>query len=158
MNNQSLLREAYRYASNSADPSTQNAAILTSGGAPILVAVNQFPLNVNGDWTAPDKYWFVEHAERNVLFKAAALGIRTRGLTMVSPWAACADCARGIIQAGIREVVFHGLHPYYQTGGVWTETVGIGLGMLADAGVRLSRVDAPVDGTPIRVGGVTWEP
>ena len=53
----------------------------------------------------PDKYTWVEHAERNAIYTAARCGISLEGCTMYVDLMPCVDCARGIIQAGLREVV-----------------------------------------------------
>lgn len=53
----------------------------------------------------PDKYLWSEHAERNALFNAAASGNSTLNCRIYQSMYPCAHCARGIIQAGIREVV-----------------------------------------------------
>ena len=53
----------------------------------------------------PAKYLFTEHAERNSIYSAASHGIKTKGCTMILEWYPCADCARGIIQSGIKKVI-----------------------------------------------------
>jgi len=51
----------------------------------------------------PDtKYLFAEHAERNAIYNAARSLI---GCTMYVMWFPCADCARAIIQSGIKKLV-----------------------------------------------------
>jgi len=51
----------------------------------------------------PDvKYLYAEHAERNAIYNAARSLI---GCTMYIMWFPCADCARAIIQSGIRKIV-----------------------------------------------------
>lgn len=59
------------------------------------------------------RYKYSVHAERNVIYLAAKLGIKTDKLIMVSPWATCSDCAQAIIQTGISEanieiIIFNG--------------------------------------------------
>jgi len=46
------------------------------------------------------------HAEANAIAFAAKYGIATNGATMVSTDSPCLDCARLIINAGIREVFY----------------------------------------------------
>jgi dCMP deaminase len=58
-------------------------------------------------WARPLKYQFVEHAERNAIFNAARIGVKTEGCWafmnfMPTP---CADCARALIQAGIVKII-----------------------------------------------------
>ena len=55
----------------------------------------------------PYKYFFYEHAERNAIYQAAKIGYSTAGASLfVTPLYPCADCCRGIIQSGIREVYY----------------------------------------------------
>lgn len=49
---------------------------------------------------------FANHAEENVLFFAAKYGIATDGTTLYVTAAPCYRCSRGIINAGVRRVVF----------------------------------------------------
>ena len=70
---------------------------------------NGFPPGVDDDLEdrhqRPRKYLFVEHAERNAIYFAALNGIRLEGCTLYATMFPCADCARGIIRAGIKRVV-----------------------------------------------------
>tara|TARA_Y100001938_G_C8086406_1_gene432322 strand:- start:1766 stop:2272 length:507 start_codon:yes stop_codon:yes gene_type:complete len=131
------FRQAYTYAmNNSKDPSTQNVALLTDGGTGIItMECNNIPDKVNGSWERPDKYHYVEHAERNVLYKAAKLGISTQGLTMYCPWYSCSDCARAIIQCGIKRVIGHKEY-FDRTPDRWKESCGIGIKMMQEAGIE----------------------
>jgi dCMP deaminase len=53
----------------------------------------------------PEKYFWAEHAERNAIYNAARNGIRLEDCTLYSTVFPCADCARAIIQSGIKTVV-----------------------------------------------------
>lgn len=53
----------------------------------------------------PEKYWWMEHAERNAIYAAARTGFATKGCTIVVTHLPCMDCARAIVQAGIIKVV-----------------------------------------------------
>ena len=141
--NKVYLHRAYSYAeSKSLDPSTQNAAILLHPNPTIGVlvqAANGLPTGITLSdevWRSPDKYLYVEHAERNVIYKAAKRGVITQGLTMYCPWICCADCARAIIQAGIKKVVGH-QDLLDLTPDRWKNSVDVGTGMLKEAGVQV---------------------
>jgi dCMP deaminase len=56
-------------------------------------------------WEKPEKYHWVEHAERNAIYNAARMGNSVNGCTMYVSHFPCVDCARGIIQSGIVEVI-----------------------------------------------------
>jgi len=53
----------------------------------------------------PEKYAWFEHAERNAAYNAARVGVSLKGCTCYIPGLPCYDCARGLIQSGITEVV-----------------------------------------------------
>lgn len=58
-------------------------------------------------WDRPTKYAFIEHAERNAVYNAARNGHATEGCWAYmnfTPYRICTDCARALIQAGIRRV------------------------------------------------------
>lgn len=70
---------------------------------------NGFPRGINDEierrHARPDKYTWTEHAERNAIYNAARVGIPLKGCTMYLPWFPCVDCARAIVQAGLKELV-----------------------------------------------------
>lgn len=112
-----------------------------------MVACNEFPSGVSYTperWERPLKYSFIEHAERNVIFEAARKGYRTQGATLLSPWAACADCARAIIQAGIVQLVRFDNHGPNER---WDESIAIGDTMMREAGVEIVELKKPAPGT-----------
>lgn len=143
-------------ATRSPDPSTQNGAMLAvADGAdrviPLLqtLSCNEFPFDVAYTperWERPLKYSYIEHAERNSIYRAAMLGIPTEGLVLVCPWAACADCARAIIQAGCDTLVT--VDPTGNTNERWQDSIAVAMGMLEEANVDVEYVKTPVLGCP----------
>lgn len=100
-----LAREA---ASDSPDTSRKIGCVLVLGELLYVSACNRFPNGVAVKaerLERPAKYVFTEHAERNALYYCARYGISSNGLTMYLTWFPCADCARAIVQAGIRALV-----------------------------------------------------
>lgn len=140
-----LMKRVVESARRSPDPSTQNGAVLAQrtgeffAPIPQTWAVNEFPRDVaytDERWERPLKYSIIEHAERNSIYQAAANGIRTRGLSLVCPWAACSDCARAIIQAGVETLVT--LLPKVETTHArWDASIDIAMTMLAEAKVSV---------------------
>ncbi len=132
------MRFAHLAAQGSEDPSRSVGAVLAVDGAVLTrtMACNEFPRGVSRDlgyrWKRPAKYLFIEHAERNAIYRAARYGIATIGLTLVCPWGACADCARAIIQSGIATLVRETL-----PASGWSDSIALGDTMLAEAGVRV---------------------
>lgn len=157
------LRYAYAVASEcSTDPNTQNGAILISpkDGMPVAQAANHFPYGVEEKeerWEKPLKYRFVEHAERNVIYKAARYGVSTFGLIMYCPWFSCADCARAIVQSGIAEVIGHNLE-IHKTQTHWLEEIKIAEEILTEGGVKFKRVNGKVGKISIKFAGEIIEP
>jgi dCMP deaminase len=155
------FRQLYRYAeNNSKDPSTQNAALLLNDDGILCMECNNIPHTVqNTDvWERPLKYHYVEHAERNVLYKAARLGIKTEGLTMYCPWYACSDCARAIIQCGISRIIGHKEY-IDKTPNRWKESCNIGLDMMKEAGIGCYVWSGVIGArTKVRVNDTLFEP
>lgn len=160
------LYDAYLVAKDSPDPSTQNGALLYSQGGAILAAdYNRFPDGVAylpERWERPLKYDVIEHAERNSIFWAASRGRATADSTMVAPWAACADCARAIIQAKVRRLVRHqeATEQGRKSSGQWDGSISIADQMLKEAGVEIINVswNFADQGLSIRHSGEFWVP
>lgn len=55
----------------------------------------------------PTKYDFFEHAERNAVYNACLIGTSLKGCVIYVTSMPCPDCARAIIQSGIKMVVTH---------------------------------------------------
>lgn len=158
------LRYAYRFAAeNSTDPSTQNGAVLVGydRDMALMEAANCFPEGVSdadpARWERPLKYSYVEHAERNLIYRCAKYGIITQGLIMYVPWYACAECARAIIQAGIKEVVGHKAM-LEKNSERWKDSIALAHGMLDEAGVKHRAVEGEIGGLELRFDGALWRP
>lgn len=148
------MRKAYELAQNSPDLSTQNGAIIVKGFEVIGEGYNRFPLGVKYSperLARPAKYAWTEHAERASIFSAAKRGNSTYGAVMYCGWAACADCGRAIIEAGITELITHDTAIHHQQPN-WQESIETALQMFKEAGVRVSSIDDVLD-IRIRFGG-----
>ena len=106
------IKAAFHAASKSKDPSTQvGCVIVGQDNEPLSTGFNGFPRGINelveARWERPEKYSWVEHAERNAVYNAARSGIRLKGARAYLNWAPhpCADCMRAFIQAGIVEII-----------------------------------------------------
>jgi dCMP deaminase len=53
----------------------------------------------------PEKYFWFEHAERNSVFNATLIGTSLKGCKMYTNGIPCMDCARAVVQSGIKEVI-----------------------------------------------------
>lgn len=147
-----LMQDAYRLAALSPDPSTQIGAFIINSGQQewLTRTYNKPSLNwkmQDSDWERPRKYDLMCHAERGSLDQAAIYGISTAGATMVATWAACADCARGIVSCGVKKLVRHKALGVTATTG-WEDSVSIGDQIMRTGGVELIDLIGPIPGAP----------
>jgi dCMP deaminase len=97
-------------ASKSKDRSTKVGCVIVGPTNEVRsTGYNGFCRGID-DWvearhSRPEKYLWAEHAERNAIYNAARNGIRLEDCTLYSTVFPCSDCARGIIQSGIKRVV-----------------------------------------------------
>ena len=105
--NQRFLDLSFHVAGWSKDPSTQVGAVIVNEHKQVLsMGYNGFPRGVSD---SPIRYadrdtklMFVAHAERNALDNAH---MDVRGAILYSTLCPCNECAKSIIQRGIRKVV-----------------------------------------------------
>ena len=102
-----LLRLATEIATWSKDPSTQVGAVIVDELHRIVgTGFNGFPRGVSDDGRLQDrpvKLNLIVHAEVNAILSAPQ---SVRGCTLyVWPLPTCCDCAKAVVQAGIRRVV-----------------------------------------------------
>lgn len=140
-----MLKKAYSEAVKcSTDRSTQNgAAIALPSKYFISAAANTFPMRVLDKperHVRPVKYAFVEHAERNAIYKAARDGVALDGATMYACWFACADCARAIIQVGITRIVGHDC-AIHKTRPDWKASIADAMTMFKEAKIKIDWID-----------------
>ena len=156
-----LLKKTYQYAILSPDPSTQNAAHLYSwDGRPLATGVNRFPDGIEYKperWERPLKYSIIEHAERNCIYDAARRGVSTENTIMVCPWAACENCGRAIIQAGITTLISH-KQSFDRSPGGWLEQIKTAFEMMHEAKINIIWYDGEVGAEPIMHSGEIWKP
>lgn len=94
----------------SKDKNTQIGVVIVGRDNEIVsTGYNSFPRGIDDTLEfrqeRPEKYYWFEHAERNAIYNAARIGVSTKDTTMyLSCGLPCADCARGIINAGIKQI------------------------------------------------------
>ena len=93
----------------SKDPHTKVGCLIVGSGREILsTGYNSFPRqlqdNVEERSKRPEKYFWIEHAERNAIYNAARAGIRLEEAEIWMQGLPCPDCARAIIQSGIKKI------------------------------------------------------
>jgi len=96
-------------ALRSKDPNTQVGACVVGTDNKILgIGYNGFPRGCSDEdfpWVKPDKYLYVCHAEINCLLNANNLQLLS-GSILYSTLFPCNECAKVIIQLGIKEIVY----------------------------------------------------
>ena len=101
---------AHQIKEKSKDKNTKIGAVIVGQDKEIVsTGYNSFPRGINDEkkerQEKPEKYFWFEHAERNAIYNAARIGVSTKGCTMyLTCDIPCADCARGIINAGIIKI------------------------------------------------------
>lgn len=102
-----------------------------------LSACNTFPRGIHDTdhrHLGNGRLVWMEHAERNAIFAAARAGLATEGASLTSTFFPCIDCARAIVQSGIRHV--HTLPPELADP-VWGESFVHSRVILEEGGVKL---------------------
>jgi len=153
-----LLRECYKYSRKSDHPSTHNAALLVDkSGKIVLKGLNILPPGVKKRkerYEGENKHKYLNHAERDVIYKAARKGIKTRGLTMVMPWLPCIPCANAIITSGIKKLIVH-KQMIIRTREEWKEELINAVRMMKEAGVKILAYDGEI-GVKAFMHGKEW--
>ncbi len=135
---------AHLSALRSKDPSTQVGACIVDphkkivgigyNGFPTGVSDDDFPWSREGDF-ASTKYAYVVHAELNAILNAPR---RVQGCTLYVSLFPCNECAKAIIQAGIKEIVYED-DKYADS-----DSVQVSKRMLKEAGISLRKTDHKV--------------
>ena len=129
-------------AERSKDPNTQVGACIVDGtnrilstgynGFPYGCSDDEYPWSREGDSASDTKYPFVVHAELNAILNAS--GKQLLGSKIYVGLFPCNECAKAIIQSGIKEVIY--LSDKYAD----TEMTRISRQMLTSAGVKLTQL------------------
>lgn len=105
-----FFNTAFAASRMSKDPSTKVGAVLVKDRQTIAMSYNGFPSGFPDD---PDllndreqKLKLTEHAERNALNQVARYGGNVAGSTIYVTHCPCMDCAKGLINSGIKEVKY----------------------------------------------------
>jgi dCMP deaminase len=89
----------------SPDPSRKIGCVIEEKNGSQTAGWNDFPLGVKHRLELPAKYTYIEHAERNAIYRAARWGGSLDGSTIYLSWYPCAECARAIVCSGIKRLV-----------------------------------------------------
>ena len=96
---------AFRAAIGSPNRIRQVGAVLVTQDNTEITSCNTFPAGVRdlderheGD----GRFVWMEHAERHAIFAAARRGLATAGAHLTTTFFPCIDCARAIVDSGIK--------------------------------------------------------
>ncbi|PIS05622.1 MAG: cytidine deaminase [Candidatus Buchananbacteria bacterium CG10_big_fil_rev_8_21_14_0_10_42_9] len=109
---EAFMQIANLIGQRSKDPNSQVGAVIVDGNK-IVVALgyNGFPRGISDDklpWSREGdfldtKYAYVIHAEENAIYNANK---PTQGCTLYTNLFPCNECAKTIIQSGIKEIIY----------------------------------------------------
>lgn len=104
-----FMAQAQLVASKSKDASTKVGAVLVRNNNAFSTGYNGFPRGCDDSvperQDRPLKYDWTVHSELNAIVNAAREGFKTDGSTMYVTLHPCKECAKAIVQAGVKEVV-----------------------------------------------------
>jgi dCMP deaminase len=127
----------------SKDESTKIGVVIVGTDKQIITTgYNSFPRGINDDLPErqerPEKYYWFSHAETNAIINAALNGTSTKDSIMyMSCGVPCADCARNIINAGVKEIVCRKDQKVMNNPEKWENIGKISLKMFKESGVKV---------------------
>lgn len=112
--NETFMTMACLISMRSSDESTKvGAVIVNSSNVVLAMGYNGWCRGVK-PWDENDprhqrplKYLYTEHAERNAIYNSSNQGTSLNGCTIYVSIMPCMDCARAIVQVGIKKVIVH---------------------------------------------------
>lgn len=136
-----FMTMAYLVASKSKDQSTHIGAVVVGPKNEVRsVGYNSFVRGLRDDvkerQERPEKYLWFEHGERNAIYNATLIGVSLEGCRMYTNGVPCMDCARGIIQSGIKEVIIDSKWDE-DNNEKWKEHHKKSLEMFAETGIKI---------------------
>jgi dCMP deaminase len=152
---------AYLASMKSKDPSTRVGAIIVGEDNEIRsTGYNGLPMGIEDKIERYKdknyKYLSSNHAEENAILHCARIGVSTKNCILYTCWTPCSMCAKSIIQAGIKEVVYDCNFPGNEKNNqdkVWQKSMEISKELLLEAKVN----SRSYEGKLIRIKGLYKE-
>jgi dCMP deaminase len=140
-----FMSMVYLVASKSKDNLTHIGAVIVGPDNEIKsTGYNSFVRKLNDNvperQKKPEKYYWFEHAERNAIYNATLIGTSLKGCKMYTNGTPCMDCARGIVQSGILEVIVDRKWDE-QNKETWSDHAERTIQMFKEVGVKLRSWD-----------------
>lgn len=146
---ETFIELCHTISKRSKDRSTRVGCVIIGPNKEVrTMGYNGMPRNIDDDVERrhhrPQKYFYMEHGERNAIYNAARMGTSLEGCSLYVLGPPCVDCARAIIQSGIIEVICaSNLAPASHE-----ERCEAAMEMFQEAGIliRLPNSDTPITG------------
>lgn len=139
--NKRYLNLAHDIAQWSKDPSTQCGAVMIGESGQVLSqGYNGFPRGMSDSSelynNRPVKYERIVHAEMNAIYNASRSGVSLEGATAyIHGLPCCHECAKAMIQVGIKEVVMG-----KSNNTRWNESCDTATDFLKEANVKITYI------------------
>lgn len=143
-----FMRAVYLVAAKSKDPRTKIGAVLVSERRIVATGYNGLPRKVDDKlerYERPEKYLWITHGEANCIHDCAYRGVSSRGTTLYTQGLPCADCAKTLIQGGIRDIIIHAQWPKMTHSQQWIESTKRSRQMFQEAGIWVGTFDQVLD-------------
>ncbi len=139
---QRFIALARHIAGWSKDPSTKVGCVVVGPDREIRsTGFNGFPRGIDdSDGRLSDrdkKYPLICHAEENAIMHAARIGVSLKDCSAYVTWPPCTRCARSLIQAGIRTVLYPAGQEIPER---WQQDFETSTGMFHEAGLDVRTV------------------
>jgi len=138
-----FMTMVYLVSTRSKDESSKLGAVVVGPDNEVRsIGYNSFVRGINdyvpGRQQRPEKYLWFEHAERNAIYNAVLIGVSLKGCKMYTNGIPCADCARAVINSGIKEVIVDSKWAWHRKRDPkWDESHKRSLKMFEEAGINL---------------------
>lgn len=143
-----FLRMARELSTWSKDPSKQIGVIAVGENRKILsTGYNGFPIGIEDTEeryiNREEKYKYIVHGEKNCIYNACLNGISLAGSTMyVWGLPVCKECAKAIIQVGVKEVVIPELKkPGRECEVKWHDEFEVTKDLFNEVGIKITYVE-----------------
>ncbi len=139
-----FMTMAYLAASKSKDERTHYGAVVVGPDNEIRsVGYNSFPRGIDDGVSerqiAPEKYYWIEHSERNAIYNATLIGTSLKNCRMYTTTIPCTGCGGAVIQSGIKEVIVDGNWKVFSSHEKWQIEEKKTLEMFAEAGIKVKK-------------------
>lgn len=135
-----FISMAFLASTKSKDESTHIGSVIVGVDNEIVsTGMNGFVRGINDNLKVrqerPEKYFWMEHSERNAIYNAARIGVSLKNCKIYITATPCMDCARAIVQSGISEVIVDTNQNYEKTQ-EWSKHSDRSLILFKEAGVK----------------------